>query len=148
MIQIIKWNEKVYLRKDAKIPDNPVDIMLSNSGDLYKIGEAELIENELGIFANNIIYWVNKELLDKIVEDSLIKYKAYLKEVYNTRIDKHKHEIKEEYDTPYSDTLCKELNLAYEYKKNKVEFIFLYKEIFTKENIKEIIRDLKINAII
>jgi hypothetical protein len=126
---------RIYHRDSIKLKDNPlVDIMLLNSHNKYqKIGEAELIENERGLFANNVKYLVDKEYLDKIVEDSC---ERYLQENPN--------------DLYYTELTiaCQGLNKEVYEKENEVEFAFLYRQLFIEDDITETIRDLKLNSII
>ena len=141
MIEILTWNKpmhtsgRIYHRDSIKLKDNPlVDIMLLNSHNKYqKIGEAELIENERGLFANNVKYLVDKEYLDKIVEDSC---ERYLQENPN--------------DLYYTELTiaCQGLNKEVYEKENEVEFAFLYRQLFIEDDITETIRDLKLNSII
>jgi hypothetical protein len=141
MIEILTWNKpmhtsgRIYHQGSIKLPDNPiVDIMLLNSHNKYhKIGEAEIIENEIGIFANNIKYTVNKEYLDKIIEDSR---ERYLQENPNNLY--------------YTELIiaCQGLHKQVYEEENEVEFVFLYRQLFVKDDIKETIRDLKLNSII
>jgi len=141
MIEILTWNKpmhtsgRIYHRGSIKLKDNPlVDIMLLKSHNGYqKIGEAELIENERGLFANNVKYLVDKEYLDKIVEDSC---ERYLQENPN--------------DLYYTElTIACIGSTRDEYKKeNEVEFAFFYRQLFIEHDITETIRDLKLNSII
>jgi hypothetical protein len=139
-IEILTWNKpthtsgRIYHRGSIKLKDNPiVDIMILNDYNKYhKIGEAELIENERGLFANNIKYGVDKEYLDKIVENSR---ERYLQENPN--------------DLYYTELTiaCQGLNKEVYEKENEVEFAFLYRQVVEDCDIKEIVRDLKINSL-
>jgi len=126
-------SSRIYHRGSIKLPDNPiVDIMILNlKNDYCKIGECELIENERGIFINNIKYGVDKEYLDNIINISSIRY------------------LKEE-----GVNISKELTLGCMgplkdvYKiENEAEFKFIYRQIFEDFDIKEIVRDIKLKSL-
>jgi hypothetical protein len=141
MKEILTWGKpmhtsgRIYHRGSIKLPNNPiVDIMIlnSNNNEYHKIGECELIESERGLFTNNIKYLINKEYLDKVVKESSIRY---LKENPN--------------DLYYTELTigCMGFRKDVYEMENEVEFAFLYRQVVEDCDIKEIVRDLKINSL-
>jgi hypothetical protein len=108
--------------------------MLINLDNKYeKIGEAEFIENEVGIFADNINYLIDKEYLNQIIDESI---NEYLKKNINAKV--------------YGGLTftCAGYNRDEYKEKNSVEFKFFSHQICSRNNIREIIRDLKLNSVL
>ena len=112
------------------LPDlsKPVDIRLINDrDDNIKIGEAFLIENEIGIFAHNINYFIDERYLrskigfyDKSKKGDL-RMSFISGDVYNIGDD------------------INELTT--------LTFCFLARKISTSDNINMLVRDLKIYSL-
>lgn len=140
-IQIVKWSEpmhtssRIYHRFSIKLPNTPIiDIMLLNNDNKYeRIGKATLIENEIELWADNIEYFIDESELNKILID------------YHNEFKKDQTEYKY-YNELTIGCIGRELN---EYKeKNSVELKFLYIHILTKKDIKDILRELKLNSLL
>jgi hypothetical protein len=80
MIELAKWSVpaevsgRIYHRYCIKLPNLnfPVDINLSNSNEeREKIGEAYLLENEYGLYAKDIKWFVDFEYLNNIRNKSM-----------------------------------------------------------------------------
>ena len=126
---------RIYHRGSIKLPDNSkVDIMVVNLLNKYeKIREAELVQNKIGIFDDNIKYLIKKEYLDQLISDSK---KDYLKKYTGSKV----------YDELTISCMGRPAN---EYKeKNEVVFSFFSLLVFIEDDIKEIIRDLKLNTLV
>jgi hypothetical protein len=138
---------RIYEKGNIIIPKNKkTDIIILSSNwskwesfeEHKKIGEAEIIENEIGIFAKEIEYFIDLESLEKL-QDSFIK----------TMIDKYDEEIY------YTKDLCAGLfingsNKGPIYSRGSIELKFLYHDIFNykRSDIDEIIREIKISLLL
>ena len=141
MKEIMNWGKpmhtssRIYHRGSIKLPDTKkVDIMLINLDNKYeKIGEAEFIENEVGVFADNINYLIDKEYLNQIIDESI---NEYLKKNINAKV--------------YGGLTftCAGYNRDEYKEKNSVEFKFFSYQIFSRNDIRVIIRDLKLNSVL
>jgi hypothetical protein len=142
IIQLVKWNEpmhtseRIYHRGSIKLPNTQtIDIMLinDNPSDHLKIGEAQLIENEIGLYTHNVKYFINEKELNKTIKENVNEYKKlnpnvkYHNELTITCIGIDKTEFKE---------------------KNSVELKFLCRQLLINKDIKLIIRDLKLKSLI
>jgi hypothetical protein len=140
MIQLIKWGEpmhtsgRIYHRGSIKLPDTKTtDIMLLNNNNHYeKIGEATLIENEIGLFATNTDYYINVESLNNLIGEYHTRYKKVHPE------DKYYSEL----------TIACMGKDKEEYKEEELELKFLYRHLLTNEPLKDIIRDLKLQLLV
>jgi hypothetical protein len=112
------------------LPDlsKPVDIrLINNRDDNIKIGEAFLIENDIGIFAHKINYFIDEKYLNT-------KMKSYDKSnKSNLRMSFISDDI---YNT--GDDINKLTTLT---------FCFLARKISTSDNINMLVRDLKIYSL-
>jgi hypothetical protein len=133
---------RIYERGSVIIPkDKKTDILiLSSNWSIWecwqtykKIGEAEVIENEIGIFAKEIEYLIDLESLEKL-QDSFLKSESghYTKDLCPGLFTLKSGDIKN-----YSD-------------KGSVDLKFLYHDIFNnkKSDMDEIIRELKISFLL
>ena len=94
-----------------------------------KIGEAYLIENEIGIFVKSYKYNANEEVLNDIIYSN--------------------QSVEEERENCYSLTLTGDGHNKEVYKdEGEVEFAFLTRSINADVDVDAIIRDIKISSVI